>query len=531
MMRVLVFVLAILVYVAGVSAQPSEVFVHPTQVGLFGASNGSFFRANFSTGGGEWQSSSSLQGSFLLPSGAYTNTLRHDGSAWVASTLLANDGSYIGIGTTSPTCILDVRRPGNDAILNLSGYDAKLRVGGTLGGNATLSAQFILESENAGIIEKITEIVPTSRSTALYRYYGAEVTNVFTGTDGVIRTQAGSPPWFNRMWNAGNEFNVGYINKTNGQTFSSSDFVFVSTLTRAGLYTTTNLKLSGQTGTGNRIAYFDTNGNLVRGSSDPASPTNIYTSDGTLATSRTVSCGTAQTLTLDASGWTTSPAQPFIIKGKETSFTTRFLEYQNESATWRFRGTASSGLVSLSTNSLPLELIGSTYVRNTSGSTSLEVNSGGYYALTQATSDPGSPPNSSFWANNTDTRLKVRFSSATEQVATVEKDHIGNAAATKTANFTLQAQDLYLILDANGGSFTATLDGTMREGIIYMFECRRNGTNTITLDAGAGYNLAFPGISSFPDDGAVACGGAGTGDQAPHRNYAIRRMGTNILVW
>ena len=127
--------------------------------------------------------------------------------------------------------------------------------------------------------------------------------------------------------------------------------------------------------------------------------------------------------------------------------------------------------------------------------------------------------------------MKVRFASTTQQVATVENDIVGNAVSTRTANFTLQAQDFHTIMDANGGSFTVTLDANMREGVIYTFECRRNGTNTITFDAGTGYNLAFPGISSFPDDGAVAVGGAGTGDQAPHRNYAARRMGTNITIW
>ena len=530
MMRTAIFLLMLMVPLLAF-AQPTEVTLHPTQMGLFGASAGSFFRAGAS--GGQWESSSSLQGTLLLPSGTQNHTLRYNGSAWVSSGTLSNDGNFVGIGTTSPSVLLDLRRPGNDGFISLTGYDTKIKVGGTpSGGSATLSAQFVLESENASLRETITEIVPSSRSTALYRYYGAEITNTFSGVDGVIRTEPGANPFFQRMWNSGNEFNIGYINKTNGQTFSAGDFVFLSTINRAGLYTVTNTKLTGQSGTGNRIAYFDANGNILRGTEDPSGvATNIYNTDGTLTANRNLSCGTSRTLTIDASGWTTSPAQPLIIKGKETSFTTRFLEYQNESATWRFRGTASAGLVSLSTNSLPLEMIGSTYVRNTAGSVSLEVNSGGYYALTQATSDPGSPANSSFWANNTENRMKVRFSSATKQVATLEDDIIGNAVATKTANFTLQAQDLYLILDANGGSFTATLDGTMREGITYMFECRRNGTNTITLDAGAGYNLAFPGISSFPDDGAVACGGAGTGDQAAHRNYAIRRMGTNILVW
>jgi len=43
-----------------------------------------------------------------LPSGAEEQTLRHDGTGWVASDLLINDGTNIGIGETSPVNLLDV---------------------------------------------------------------------------------------------------------------------------------------------------------------------------------------------------------------------------------------------------------------------------------------------------------------------------------------------------------------------------------------------------------------------------------------
>lgn len=193
---------------------------------------GSFLRSGASVPA--WETAASLQGSLLLPSGTSTQTLRHNGSAWVANSILANDGAFIGIGTTSPSSILDIRRPGNDAFLNLTGYDAKIKVGGTLGGNQTYSAQFVLESENAGVREVITEIVPSTRSTALYRYYGAEVTNSYTGYDGVVRCNPSAYPFYQRMWAAGGQFDIGVILRTDGQTFTYTDMAPYMTVRSSG---------------------------------------------------------------------------------------------------------------------------------------------------------------------------------------------------------------------------------------------------------------------------------------------------------
>lgn len=46
-----------------------------------------------------------------LPSGSANQTLRHNGSNWVASSLLSNDGGGIGVGTTSPDYPLHVVSP------------------------------------------------------------------------------------------------------------------------------------------------------------------------------------------------------------------------------------------------------------------------------------------------------------------------------------------------------------------------------------------------------------------------------------
>ncbi len=71
-------------------------FIMPT-----GAGAGSVLTSDAS-GVGTWQVPAGL------PSGASGQTLRHDGTNWIANSQLYNDGSNVGIGTISPTQKLDV---------------------------------------------------------------------------------------------------------------------------------------------------------------------------------------------------------------------------------------------------------------------------------------------------------------------------------------------------------------------------------------------------------------------------------------
>ena len=43
-----------------------------------------------------------------MPTGVTGQTLNYNGTAWVANSTLYNNGTYIGIGTTSPTSALQV---------------------------------------------------------------------------------------------------------------------------------------------------------------------------------------------------------------------------------------------------------------------------------------------------------------------------------------------------------------------------------------------------------------------------------------
>jgi len=81
--------------------------------------------------GTAWRSLTSAEGQ-SLPAGDSGATLRHDGTSWIPSYTLYNDGSHIGVGTMNPT--------------------AELHVGGTLRvGTAT----------NDGVIEVYDSDIPT----------------------------------------------------------------------------------------------------------------------------------------------------------------------------------------------------------------------------------------------------------------------------------------------------------------------------------------------------------------------------------
>jgi hypothetical protein len=99
--------------------------------------------------GSVWQRLS-LSGEGALPSGSAGQTLRHDGTSWVASSLIYNDGTRVGIGTTSPT----------GAKLHILGSSGEpgLRLTGSTGFEAgvffenTTGRTYSIYSTNSGIL-------------------------------------------------------------------------------------------------------------------------------------------------------------------------------------------------------------------------------------------------------------------------------------------------------------------------------------------------------------------------------------------
>jgi len=121
-------------------------------------------------GFGTWQSLPET-----LPPGSLGQTLRHDGTGWVADSFLSNLGDAIGIGTTTPAYSLDIvgdvrwsgkLQGGEVPWQRLSGYPSiiagsGLTGGGTLSSSLTLShadtsSQSSIDNSQGVVIQDIT---------------------------------------------------------------------------------------------------------------------------------------------------------------------------------------------------------------------------------------------------------------------------------------------------------------------------------------------------------------------------------------
>ncbi len=69
----------------------------------------------------------------LLPSGSTNQTLRYDGSNWVANSTLFNDGTNIGIGTLTPTTKLEVKGTVKTTGNTTYGFYSDMNTGSALG--------------------------------------------------------------------------------------------------------------------------------------------------------------------------------------------------------------------------------------------------------------------------------------------------------------------------------------------------------------------------------------------------------------
>jgi len=303
----------------------------------------------------------------------------------------------------------------------------------------------------------------------------------------------------------------------------------------AATITSTNLNTTGVasgtygSATQAPVITVGTDGRIISASNATISGTNIYTTDGSLTGNRTVTIG-ANSLTMKNT--TTGSGHKLLILSDYhgASNNPKLMSFTDESDVERgyISNNTNTGLNIYGQYGLDFQSGGNVFFRP-NGKT-FGFYGTGYISFENIASDPGSTGDGALWYNYVAGRMKYTANSTTHSIASLETDIIGDAPAANSSSFTLPAQQFYTVADANGGSFTITFDATMREGIDYVIECRRNGTNTITFDAGSGYNLAVDTVSTFPDDGAVAMGGGGTGIQAPHKVYYVRRHGSSISV-
>jgi len=297
---------------------------------------------------------------------------------------------------------------------------------------------------------------------------------------------------------------------------------------RAGIFDNANTAgTSGQT--------LKSTGTAVQWATDE----HIGNTNLTLSANRTLTFGGfnltyttgTNSLILDASGATGTEVSPLITRGKEASPVTNALESQDNTSTWRLRLRTTATEARWLTNSRSTYIEGLNYVAlNTtaSGENYWYWNSNATAQWAPRTTDP-TANNYTIWANSTATRFKYKATGAAKTVASLEDDIVGTYDLA-TGNITL-GTNLKQEVDANAGAITVTVGSAMIEGVSYVFRCRRNGTNTVTLSAEAGYSIAIDGTNTIPGSSSIVLGGAGaTGIQAPFKIYKITRYGTLIFL-
>ena len=96
-----------------------------------------------------------------LPTGTASQTLRNNGSAWVPSSLLVNNGNSIGVGEAAPVGMLHISQPYNFAGVTFTGTGLNDMTANNSGYNGTGNTSYAIRIQNAGptpnLIEKSTD--------------------------------------------------------------------------------------------------------------------------------------------------------------------------------------------------------------------------------------------------------------------------------------------------------------------------------------------------------------------------------------
>lgn len=302
------------------------------------------------------------------------------------------------------------------------------------------------------------------------------------------------------------------------------------------IYGGTAVQIAKFTTAGVRLNMFTTPGTLVSilNSSGDLTSVSPYDFSGTLTANRTMTLG-SNAFTFDASGAGSSPNTMLILKGKETSFNTRFIDYQNESGATSFLMSSNSSLVTLSAQNvhdLRLEGVSTVTIGNNLDRNFVVRSSGAFSPFSGLSGDPSSPSAASMWwrSNIDNGRLRVQRSIGAASFATVEDDLIGDSMGiiSTTNSFTGGAK-LNWRIDVGSSAISQAVGSNLLEGLTYLIRVRQNtSTNTMAFNAESGFVFYVDEKSTLTL--ATLVTGGGSGIEAANRIYQMRRLGTVIYI-
>ena len=322
------------------------------------------------------------------------------------------------------------------------------------------------------------------------------------------------------------------INPQTGQSASLT----VTTTTAGGA---TSLAVSGTLATSfpaNSIIIKDDFQNNASGGT--ASDGNgIYSGSGSLSGNTTVTLGTS-VLTWDASGASGSTPTPFVFKVPQTgSVTGRLLSFQDAASTETFRVEGTNTLVRLRSPNRDVLLYAEQSTGKATvqaGSYSLQVDGGGFVKVPAIAGNPASIAAAAIWNDSTSGSEKMKYgkvAGTARTFASVEDDLTGTSGTVSGTTDTPGGNEFTVIYDANSNAITVTLGPDLLENRDYLFRCQRNGTNVITFNADTGNGITLKiDESSTLNPTTFAAGGAGTGLNAPHKIYTVRRAGSVVFI-
>jgi len=221
-----------------------------------------------------------------MPAGTTGQTLRHDGADWVSNSVLYNDGTNVGIGTTSPGAALHISKDGQQLLVepnSATGQDALVEIRGHRNGATGINQAELLFSNydndltstnKLGLISGEVTNATTNIGDLIFTNYsnGSTASETMRLTSGgsvgigttipnALLDVAGSVE-FNRTGTATvGDFSVSgsnnptmYFGRLSPTTSDSTDFVFRSRLNQNKLTIDT-------AGGGDITSYFESGGN------------------------------------------------------------------------------------------------------------------------------------------------------------------------------------------------------------------------------------------------------------------------------